>query len=82
MTNQNETTIKEGNNMTYKAVANPALYHCGDTWLVVDEEWNIISKHISRKYAEQEAEQEAERLTNKWRERLNQMKEENNNETL
>ncbi|MCD7948285.1 MAG: hypothetical protein LUG13_08360 [Oscillospiraceae bacterium] len=42
--------------MTYRAIANPAAYHCGYRWLVVDENYNTISKHASRESAEAEAE--------------------------
>jgi len=39
----------------FQAVANPALYHCGYTWLVVDEEYKTISKHPTKEIAEEEA---------------------------
>ena len=39
----------------YQAIANPALYHCGYRWLVVDGEYKTISKHPSKENAEEEA---------------------------
>lgn len=46
--------------MKYQAIANSTLYHCGYRWLVIDENWNRISKHTDR----EEAEKEVERLNN------------------
>ena len=39
----------------FQAISNPALYHCGYRWLVVDEEYKTISKHPTKEDAEEEA---------------------------
>ena len=41
--------------MKYKAVVHPSPYHQGNRWLVVDENYKTVSKHISYQSAELEA---------------------------
>lgn len=41
----------------YMAVANSNLYHCGATWLVVDEYYNIVSEHTDKSYAEKKSDE-------------------------
>lgn len=51
-----EPEKEEENKMTYQAIANPAVYHCGNKWVVADEHYKIMSEHSSKEAAEKEAE--------------------------
>ena len=39
----------------FQAMVNPALYHCGYKWLVVDAKHRTISKYPTKENAEEEA---------------------------
>ena len=39
----------------YQAVANPNVNHYGNRWLVIDMDYNIISKHTNKQSAEDKA---------------------------
>jgi hypothetical protein len=41
----------------YQAMSNPQLNHGGDEWVVVDSDWQTISRHPDKRSAEQEADQ-------------------------
>lgn len=42
--------------MRYQAIISSSATNWADTWLVIDEQYNTVSKHSSREAAEQEAE--------------------------
>ncbi len=43
--------------MKYVAMANPELFHCGYRWLVLDDTWEVVSKHVDQESAEEKAQE-------------------------